>query len=409
MGAGLVVFGTVLAGVSVLGLLARRRAAEATEGQGGPRLADWVLGGRPYGTVRLWFVLGGSLFTAYTFIAVPALVYGVGGLGMFALPYTVMFYPVAFVVLPRLWRMSARNGYLTPADLVRGRTGSPGLAALVAVTGVLATMPYLALQLLGLQAALVALGVPSHGPWGDGVLTVAFAVLAVATYRGGIAAPALVSYVKAALVFAGMLTLLVVTVHVGHGFAAVFAHAGANLSSKVGPPASIVLDHRLAGAYVTLAVGSALALPLYPHVFTAAMAARDDRVLARSTATLPAWSGLLWVTALLGVAALAAGITTPAGHAELALPLLAVHALPGWAAGAVLAAVGVAALVPAAMMSISVAALVTRNLYVEYLRPEASEYHQLQVARVVSVVVKFGALAFVIALRAEDAINLQLL
>ena len=34
-------------------------------------LDEWGLGGRGFGTWVTWFLLGGDLYTAYTFIAVP--------------------------------------------------------------------------------------------------------------------------------------------------------------------------------------------------------------------------------------------------------------------------------------------------------------------------------------------------
>ena len=126
-------------------------------------LDEWGLGGRKFGTVVTWFLLGGDLYTAYTFIAVPALVFGAGAIGFFALPYTIMVYPLIFVVMPRLWSVCRANGYVTPADFVRGRYGSRHLGLIMALTGLLATMPYIALQLVGMQIVLGALGV--EGDW----------------------------------------------------------------------------------------------------------------------------------------------------------------------------------------------------------------------------------------------------
>ena len=145
-----------------------------------PTLEMWALGGRSMSAVGSWFLLGGTVFTAYTFVAVPALVYGSGGLGFFAVPYTIVVLPLALLLLPRLWAVAARNGYTTTADMVRGRYGSPVLALAVALTGILAVMPYVALQLLGVRALLVSLGVTAHGVAGDLVLTAVFAFLAVA-------------------------------------------------------------------------------------------------------------------------------------------------------------------------------------------------------------------------------------
>src|SRR6516162_2367566 len=114
-------------------------------------LHEWGLAGRRFGTVVTWFLLGGDLYTAYTFIAVPALIFGAGALGFYAVPYTIIVYPFVFVVMPRLWSVARRHHYITAADFVRGRHGNKWLALAVAVTGIVATMPYIALQLVGIQ------------------------------------------------------------------------------------------------------------------------------------------------------------------------------------------------------------------------------------------------------------------
>src|SRR6266480_7997135 len=145
--------------VTLVGFAAARwRAAEDKL-----HLNEWGLGGRSFGTFVTWFLLGGDLYTAYTFIAVPALVYAVGSTGFFAVPYTIIVFPLVFVFLPRLWSVSHVHGYVTPADFVRGRYGSRGLSLAVAATGILATMPYIALQLVGIQAVLEVMGVGGSG------------------------------------------------------------------------------------------------------------------------------------------------------------------------------------------------------------------------------------------------------
>src|SRR5215218_2891832 len=135
--------------VTVLGFAAARwRRAERMD-----NLDEWGLGGRGFGTFITWFLLGGDLYTAYTFIAVPAAMYATGAIsGFFAVPYTIVVYPIIFIFMSRLWSVSHRNGYVTPADFVGGRYGSKALSLAIAVTGILATMPYIALQLVGMQA-----------------------------------------------------------------------------------------------------------------------------------------------------------------------------------------------------------------------------------------------------------------
>jgi SSS family solute:Na+ symporter len=399
------VFGTLLGAASVLAFGAARvhgRRPDAT-------LVGWSLADRRLGLLATWFVLGGSIFTAYTFVAVPGLVYGVGGLGLFALAYTVVVFPIAFVVLPRLWLVAARNGCVTVADIVRARLGSPVLALVVALTGILATMPYIALQLLGIRALLTAMGIPPDGLIGDGVLTLTFGVLALATYRSGLRAPALVAVLKGIVVFAAAALLFVAAWAAVGGPQAAFTAAGPALEARTQGAGSLLLGPGLGSAYWTLALGSALALLVYPHVTTCVFAARDEDTLRRGCVVLPAWTFLLGALATLGVAAIAAGIAVPPGRGELALPLLAVEVLPPWLTGFVLGSLAIGALVPAAIMSVAVASLFTRNLYVEYLHPEATSEYEMHVARRVSAVVKLGALAFVFGLQTEDAINLQLL
>src|SRR6202171_751882 len=118
------------------------------------RLDEWGLGGPRFGTGTTWVLGGGDFYTAYTVIAVPALVYAVGAYGFFALPYTIIVYPFVFAVMPKLWEVAKDHGYVTAADVVHGWYGSRALELAVATTGVIATMPYIALQLVGMATAI---------------------------------------------------------------------------------------------------------------------------------------------------------------------------------------------------------------------------------------------------------------
>src|ERR1700737_4418612 len=134
------------------------------------QLDEWALGGQRFGILITWFLVGGDLYTAYTIIAVPALVYSVGAYGFFAIPYAVIIYPFVFAVMPRFWSACRQGGHLTAADFVQGRFGNSALAVAVALTGLIATMPYIALQLVGIQVVLTGLGLGK----GDFPLIIAF-------------------------------------------------------------------------------------------------------------------------------------------------------------------------------------------------------------------------------------------
>src|SRR5579885_981211 len=141
-------------------------------------LHEWGLGGRRFGTIVTWFLIGGDLYTAYTFVAVPALAFGAGAVAFFAVPYTIVAYPIFFIVFARLWNVCHKHGYITAADFVRGRFGNRWLALAVTVTGIVATMPYIALQLVGLQVVICALGISGTGPESGPPLSAEYGVAA---------------------------------------------------------------------------------------------------------------------------------------------------------------------------------------------------------------------------------------
>jgi len=377
-------------------------------------LHEWGLAGRGFGTVITWFLIGGDLYTAYTFIAVPALVFGAGAMGFFAVPYTILVYPFAFMVMPRLWAVAHRHGYVTAADFVRGRHGSAWLALAVAVTGILATMPYIALQLIGIQVVVAALGFPTAGFWGELPLIISFAILAAYTYTSGLRAPAMIAIVKDILIYVTIIAAIIVIPARLGGYGAIFSHVAVE-KLLLKPPGDGSLNAY--SAYITLAVGSALALLLYPHSLTAILSSRGGNTLRRNMALLPAYSFVLGLIALLGYMALAAGVDKLpqyAGYfgeykASFAVPALLLSMFPDWFLGVAFAAIAIGALVPAAIMSIAAANLFTRNIYREFVRPGCTPGEETQMAKWVSLIVKVGAVAFVIALPQQYAINLQLL
>src|SRR3954463_5971129 len=401
----LVIFIVLFAVVSGMGFVASRwRQAKSLE-----HLDEWGLGGRNFGPWITWFLLGGDLYTAYTFVAVPGLVFAVGALGFFAVPYTILIFPMAFVVAPRLWSVSHRHGYVTPADFIRGRHGSPTLALLIALTGIVATMPYIALQLVGIGAVMRTMGISGEWP-----LIIAFVILAAYTYQSGLRAPALIAFVKDALIYIVVLVAVIyIPIKLG-GFGDIFSAADAKFAKSPAPAdGTLLADPQILG-YSTLAFGSALALFLYPHSVTGLLATRSRDTIRRNMAALPAYSFVLGLLALLGLMAIKAGVTPLTGSngkpdVNPVVPLLFDKMFPDWFAGVAFAAIGIGALVPAAIMSIAAANLFTRNIYKEYLKHDASPAEEARVSRLVSLIVKAGAVVVILVLDPQFSIDLQLI
>ena len=407
----IIVFTLLFGFVTVLGFVAVRWRAAATL----DHLDEWGLGGRKFGSWITWFLIGGDLYTAYTFVAVPALVFGAGALGLFALPYTIIAYPLVFMPLLRLWSVSRVHGYVTPADFVQGRYGSPGLALVMAITGMVATMPYIALQLVGLEAVVRTMGLNGTGIVGHLPLIVAFVILAVYTYKSGLRAPALIAFVKDGLIYLVIAVAVVYLPAKLGGWGTIFDAANTKFTNSPAPADGLLLNANNQLQFATLALGSALALFLYPHSVTGVLASGGRNVIKRNMSALPAYSLLLGLIALLGYVAIAAG-TTPIVNAATGrpdsntiIPVLFGTQFPAWFAGIAFAAIGIGALVPAAIMSIAAANLWTRNIYKAYLNRDADSRSEARQAKLASLVVKLGAVGFVVFIDPQYAIDLQLI
>jgi SSS family solute:Na+ symporter len=396
----LIVFTLIFGVVAIMGFAASRwRRPDSIHS-----LEEWGLGGRAFGNWVTFFLLSGDVYTAYTFVAVPTLVYGVGAAGFFPVPFLVIVYPMLFVVLARFWSVCHVHGFVTPAEFVRARFGSRPLGTGIAVLGIVATMPYIALQLIGIEAVFEVMGLPKGWP-----LTVAFLVLALYTFNSGLRGPALVSIVKDTLVLWSVLSVVMIVSMMPGGWDPVFRLAEAKYAATPRVDDGLLLAPQSQLNYVTLALGSALALFLYPHTLTGVLAARNRGTLRRNLAVLPLYTLTLGVLMLVGFAAIYSGTTAVGGNANTVVPQWFSQNAPAWTAGMVFAAIGVGAMVPAAIMSIAAANLFTRDIYRVYFRPDASDKEQTYVSKTVSLTVKFGALLVILLLNTQFAIDLQLI
>jgi solute:Na+ symporter, SSS family len=392
--------------VTVLGFAAARwKSADLN------LISEWGLGGRRFGKWITWFLLGGDLYTAYTVIAIPAVVYAIGAYGFFAVPYTIIIYPFLYLTLPRLWAVSQKHGYYTAGDFVRGRYGGRGLELAVALTGIFATMPYIALQLVGLEKVIAALGVSGEGWLRHAPITIAFIILALFTYRSGLRAPAMIAFVKDAMIYIFIIAAVIIIPYQLGGFGNIFDAArsayAVKVAAKTVPAAGVTLMPGQIGPYVTLAIGSAMALFMYPHALTGTLAASSGRAIRQNTMMLPAYSFVLGLIALLGAMAIAAGIKVT--NPQDAVPQLVLWAFPDWFAGFCLAAIALGALVPAAVMSIGAANTFTRNVWKPYIHPQMTPVEESVLAKLVSLIVKIGALLVIFFVPTQFALDLQLL
>jgi solute:Na+ symporter, SSS family len=303
--------------------------------------------------------------------------------------------------MPVLWKLAHANGYVTAADVVLGTYQSRGLELAVAITGMVATMPYIALQLIGMGVVIKAMGIT-----GDLPIVAAFIILALYTYSSGLRAPALIAFVKDIMIYIVVLVAVVVVPAKLGGYGAVFAAANDAFVAKGGATGLILKPSQML-PYATLALGSALAAFMYPHTLTGIFASKSADTIRKNAILLPAYTLLLGLIALLGYMAYAANIKVTSNNDVV--PVLFKTLFPPWFAGFAFSAIAIGALVPAAVMSIGSANLFTRNVWKSYIDPQISHAGEAAVAKIASLVVKVGALAFILFLPTQYALDLQLL
>ncbi|HTX55707.1 MAG TPA: sodium:solute symporter [Candidatus Acidoferrales bacterium] len=375
-------------------------------------LSEWSLGGRNFGSVISWFLVGGDIYTGYTFIAIPALMFSTGALGFYALPYCIMLYPLLFIVFPKLWQVAKKHGYVTGPEYVRGRFGNRWLALAIGITGIIATMPYIALQLTSTQVLFGALGWSGSGWLAYAPLTIAFLALAGFSFQSGLRASALLSVLKGVLIYTAVLVAVIVIPLKLGGYGAIFSKAGAKLL-LVPPSAHTFAQY---SAYGTLALGSAIALYLYPHAITGQFAAASAKVIKRNAITLQAFNLLLGFLAFLGFMAIAGGVASDPAFAagfktfgsSFAVPAVLMKYLPDWFVGFCFAAIAVGCLVPAAIMAIGSANIIVRDVWTVFA-PWKNAEQESSGARWFSVVMVLGGLFFVVAIPIKEVVNFQLL
>ena len=371
-------------------------------------IEEWGLGGRRFGTWISWFLIGGDAYTAYTFIAIPALIFGAGAAGFFAVPYTVVCYPILYLVFPKLWKVAQKYGYITGPEFVRGRYGNRWLALAIGATGIIATMPYIALQLVGMQVIIGALGIHGYLP-----LVISFAVLAGFTYTSGLRAPAMISIVKDLLIYLTVIVAIIVIPSELGGFSAIFAKVAPAKLLLPTPPAHSTGAYT---SYASLALGSAMALFLDPHTTTGILSSSGPRVIRRNAALLPAYTIMLGLLALLGFMAVASGVAALPQYArgfahygaQFAVPALVLHSFPSWFAGVAFGAIAIGALVPAAIMSIASANIFTRDIYKQFVS-SASATTETFIAKIFAILMIVAAVAFILGIPNTYAVQLQLL
>ena len=371
---------------------------------------EWSLAGRKLGTALVFFLIGADIYTAYTFVAIPSGVFAKGSLYFFAIPYVALTFGIALVTMPRLWSLSREKGYITASDFAKDRFSSKALSILIAITGIISLLPYIALQIVGMQSVLTVMlsGTANSNTVEEISLLIAFVILAAFTYTSGLRGATLTAIFKDILIWITVIALIVVVpLSIVGGFGTAF--------KDVKKQSYITLSDSLVPGYATLVLGSALALYLYPHAINGVLSSESAQKLRTSTALLPLYGVGLAIMALMGILVYAVPSAMnflshfpESSRGILVVPSLILYTMPAWFSGIALLGIFVGGLVPAAIMAMSQASLLTRNIIKE-IKPNMPASSEIRITKISSTAFKFIALGFVFVVPATYAISLQLL
>jgi solute:Na+ symporter, SSS family len=368
---------------------------------------EWSLAGRNFGTTIVFFLIGADIYTSYAFVALPSGVFAKGA--FYFLTYAAVAFGVALVTMPRLLVLSKEKGYITASDFIKDRFASTTLSILIAITGIVSLLPYIALQIVGMQSVLIVMlsGTTNSHTIEEVALLVSFVILTAFTYTSGLRGAALTAVFKDVLIWVTVIALIVVVpLSISGGFSTAFRIVKSNY---------LTVPNLLVPGYVTLMFGSALALYLYPHTINGVLSSESVHKLRRSTALLPLYAIGLAIMAFMGILVYS---VPPAmnflshfpesSRGILVVPSLILYSMPPWFTGIALLGIFIGGLVPAAIMAISQANLLTRNIIKE-IRPNTSAKSEIRLTKISSTTFKFIALGFVFTIPATYAISLQLL
>jgi solute:Na+ symporter, SSS family len=350
---------------------------------------QYIVGGRSFGWLLLWLLMAGEIYTSFTFLGAAGWAYTKGAPAFYILCYGTIAYIISYFMLPRIWRTARENNLLTGPDYFSFIYDSKWLGALVALVGFVFLVPYVTLQLSGLQ---ILLSIAGYGTL-NSILTVgiAFALIILFVFFMGLRGTAWASIVKDVLVLLGVIFAgIVLPIHFFGSPAAVIDRVLADkptwmtLQGTTTPNGTVW--------FVSTVVLTAMGFFMFPQSMAATYSAKSADTIRRNAIFLPFYQLMLLLVYFAGFTALLVhpGLKGPAGDQSFMLVLQQYY--PPWVLGAVAGAGCLAALVPASAQVLAAASLVSKNLLADYgfIRSEQAVATATRISVIVIAVLAFA-------------------
>jgi solute:Na+ symporter, SSS family len=333
-----------------LGLLAQRGKSV--------NLEQWAVGGRGFGTLFVFLLTAGEVYTTFTFLGGSGWAYGRGAPAFYILCYGAIAYALSYFILPPIWRYATERRLHSQADFFAAKYDSRFLGVLVAVVSVAALMPYLVLQLKGLGIIVSEM---SYGAVPQvAAVWIGVAVLVVYVTVSGVHGSAWTSVLKDVMILVVVVALgVILPARYYGGWQPMF-----EAIEKARPGFLTLPAKGLSVSWFTSTVLlSAVGFYMWPHAFAATYTAKSARVLRRNAAMMPLYQLVLLFVFFTGFAAVLQVPGLAGADADLSLLRLSKMSFSPWVVGLIGAAGLLTALVPGSMILLTASTILTKNVY----------------------------------------------
>lgn len=330
-------------------------------------LEQWSVGGRGFGSIFVFLLMAGEIYTTFTFLRASGWAYGKGAPTYYIIAYGSLAYVLSYWILPKIWSYSKEKKLVSQSDYFVAKYNSPYLGVLVSVVGVVALVPYLILQLQGLGNIVSVVSYGTISP----TLAIWIAVISITVYVmiSGIHGSAWTAVIKDIMILGVVLFLgIYLPIHYYGGFQPMFeaidqAKPGFLTFPKTGMSVSW---------FISTVLLTAIGFYMWPHTFGSVYSAKSRTVFRKNAIFLPLYQLALLFVFFVGFAALLQVPGLTGSDTDLALLKLSVQTFDPWIVGLIGAAGLLTAIVPGSMILMSSATLLSKNVYHVFV-PTASE------------------------------------
>ncbi len=393
MSVSLAILGVTFAVAITLGLLAKRGHDMTLE--------QWSVGGRGFGSLFVFLLMAGEIYTTFTFLGGSGWAYGKGAPALYILAYLTLAYSLSYFLLPAIWRYSQGRGLVSQTDFFMAKYESPALGMVVSVVGVAALIPYLVLQLKGLG---IIVSEASYGAIAPATAMVGgTAALMVYVVISGVRGSAWTATLKDLMILVVVVAMgIYLPYHYHGGFRTMFE------AIALAKPGFLTLPR--AGMspawFISTVLLSAVGVYTWPQLFAGVYTAKHESVFRKNAVMLPLYQLVVLFVFFVGFAATLAVPGLAGAEGDLSLFRIAKMTFAPWVVGTIGGAGLLTALVPGSMLLITAATILGKNVF-GALAPTRSERTVGLVARAMVPVLALVALA--LALHGGQAIVALLL